>query len=61
MFMVMSAVELTSANSNRERCFEFNAVDIPSLEEAQKVAASRNAKERAAGHDNVTWFCAPQF
>jgi hypothetical protein len=55
-WIVMSAVEITSKNSNRDRCFDLNAVGISTKEEAERIATARNEVERAAGHTNVMWY-----
>lgn len=60
-YIVMAGVEITAKNSNRETCFESNAVDIPTEAEAEIIAAQRNAVEKAAGHTNVMWFPCPDM
>lgn len=55
-YMVMSAIEWTKPGCNGDRCFDRNATELDTLEEAERIAAERNAAEKAAGHDNVTWF-----
>lgn len=60
-WIVMAGVEMTSANSNRETCFELNAIDIPTEAKAKRIAAERNEVERRAGHTNVLWFPCPDM
>jgi hypothetical protein len=60
-YMVMSGIEITGRNSNQDRCFDLNATGLPTMEAAEAEAARRNAAEKAAGHDNVTWFAMEQF
>lgn len=55
MWIVMAATELTSRDSNRERCFDRNATGLTEAE-AHKEAMRRNEVERAAGHENVFWY-----
>lgn len=61
MFMVISATSLDGKSTNRARCFETNAVNIPTKGEAELEAARRNKIERAAGHGNVEWYSCPMF
>lgn len=59
-FMVMSATTYDGSSNNSDRCFDFNATRLATLEDAQKIAESRNKRERQAGHTNVQWFACEQ-
>jgi hypothetical protein len=59
--MVMSATEITATNRNQDRCFDRNAVDIPTEAEARAEATRRNKVEKAAGHTNVMWYAMEQI
>lgn len=60
-YMVSSAVTMLKRGDNTARCFETNALDFPTLEEAQIEADRRNAMELAAGHTNVEWYPSEQL
>lgn len=60
-YIVMAGVEITAKNPNRETCFELNATGIATEAEAERIAAERNAAEKAAGHTNVSWFPCPDM
>jgi len=60
-WMVMAATDLTKKSLNSQRCFETNATNLASEAEAKAEAARRNKAEKAAGHNNVEWYPAPQL
>lgn len=43
------------------RCYETNATGIATLEEAEQIAAERNAAEKLTGHKTVLWYPMQEF
>lgn len=54
-YVVMSGIEITGPNSNRDRCYDSNFV-TDHEPTAREEVVRRNEAETAACHDNVTWF-----
>lgn len=60
-WMVMASITYDGRSNNRSTCFELNAINLNTEQEAIEEAARRNEVEALAGHTNVHWYPTKQF